>query len=147
MLLVTGNTQGWSIVGSGTAPTATPYGGSKMAMFNSYNISSGSSRIYRSSSFAIPSSVTTVTLTLFMYHDSGYATSGDTIQTQISTDGGTTWNDVGTVIARYSAVVGWAQHTIDLSPYKGQTVILGFLGTSGYGNNMYLDDILVTGTN
>ncbi|MBK9967965.1 MAG: choice-of-anchor J domain-containing protein [Holophagales bacterium] len=79
-----------------------------------------------------------------MYHDTGYSTSNDRIQAQVSTNG-TTWTNVGTAVSRYSATTGWTQATIDLSAYKGQTVYLGFLGISAYGNNISLDDVTVTG--
>ena len=58
---------------------------------------------------------------------------------------GTTWTSVGSAINRYSATNGWVQASIDLSAYKGQTVYLGFLGTSKYGDNIYLDDVTVVG--
>ena len=34
---------------------------------------------------------------------------------------------------------------LDLSDYAGQYVTIKFLNQSGYGNNMYLDDILIEG--
>ena len=134
----------WSLVTSGTYPTCSPHGGSYMAKFNSYNASSGSAtRYYRTSGFAVASSYTTVTLTFWMYHDTGYSSYADKVQAQVSTNG-TTWTSVGAAVNRYTGSTGWAQVTIDLSSYKGQTVYLGFLATSAYGNNMYLDDATVT---
>jgi hypothetical protein len=50
---------------------------------------------------------------------------------------------VGAAINRYDGSTGWKQHTVNISTYKGSTVYLGFLGTSAYGNNIYLDDALV----
>ena len=44
-------------------------------------------------------------------------------------------------------MTGWAQQTIDLSAYKGQTVYLGFLGISAYGNNMTLEVDALGNTN
>ncbi len=140
----------WSIVTSGTHPTLVPRSGSHMALFPSYDASSGhQARIYRSiSGFTIPISPASVTLSFFMYHDPGYPTPPyDRAQVQVSTDGGSNWINVGSAIDRYSATEGWIQHTLDLSAYKGQTVILGFVGISEYGNNMYLDDVSVIGLN
>jgi hypothetical protein len=37
----------------------------------------------------------------------------------------------------------WRFVTIDLSPYVGQYVTIKFVNQSGYGNNMYLDDIFL----
>ena len=134
----------WTFAASSTYPTTTPHGGSKLAKFNSYNAASGSqTRVYRTAGFAVASSYTTVSLKFWMYHDTGYSTSNDRIQAQVSTNG-STWTNVGTSISRYTGSTGWAQATIDLSAYKGQTVYLGFLGISAYGNNITLDDVTVT---
>ncbi|HNX50200.1 MAG TPA: hypothetical protein PKL08_08555 [Thermoanaerobaculaceae bacterium] len=133
----------WSQVTSGTYPTCSKHGGTYMAKFNSYNASSGAAtRYYRTSGFAIASSYTTVTWTFWMYHDTGYTTNADKVQPQVSTNG-TTWTNVGSAINRYDGSTGWKQHTVTLTTYKGSTVQLGFLGTSAYGNNIYLDDALV----
>ncbi|MEO6760258.1 MAG: PKD domain-containing protein, partial [Saprospiraceae bacterium] len=39
----------------------------------------------------------------------------------------------------------WRTITLDLSAYAGKYVTIKFLNQSGYGNNMYLDDIALTG--
>ncbi len=134
----------WSLVTSGTYPTCSPHGGSYMGKFNSYSAPSGSAtRYYRTSGFAVASTYTTVTLTFWMYHDTGYPSYADKIQSQVSTNG-STWSSVGSAVNRYNGSTGWSQVTVDLSAYRGQTVYLGFLATSAYGNNMYLDDVKVT---
>ena len=93
----------WTFATSSTYPTTTPHGGSKLAKFNSYNAASGSqTRVYRTAGFAVASSYTSVSLKFWMYHDTGYSTSNDRIQVQVSTNG-TTWTNVGTAISRYSA--------------------------------------------
>ncbi len=40
----------------------------------------------------------------------------------------------------------WRFVTLDLSPYVGQYVTIKFVNQSGYGNNMYLDDIFLETT-
>jgi len=140
---VSGTAGAWTLVTSGTYPTCSPHGPSYMAKFNSYTSASGSStRYYRSTGFAVSSTYTTVTWTFWMYHDTGYTTSADKIQPQVSTNG-STWTSVGTAINRYDGSTGWKQHTVSITTYKGSTVYLGFLATSAYGNNIYLDDALV----
>ena len=140
---VSGTTGAWSFVTSGTFPSTTPHGGTGFAKFNSYDATSGhQTRLYTTTGFAIPSSATTVALKFWMYHDSGYSTSADKVQVQVST--GSTWTSVGTAVNRYDGSTGWKQHTIDLTAYKGSTVQLGFLGMSAYGNNIFLDDVTVT---
>ncbi|HEV2721211.1 MAG TPA: pre-peptidase C-terminal domain-containing protein [Thermoanaerobaculia bacterium] len=140
---VSGTQGAWTIVTSGTLPTNSPHGGTHEAKFNSYDASSGSqTRIYRSTGFAIPSTASAATLTVWMYHDTGYSTYADKVQVQVST--GSTWTNVGSAINRYDGSTGWKQHTIDLSAYRGTTVQLGFLGISAYGNNEFIDDVAVT---
>jgi hypothetical protein len=141
---VSGTTGYWTLGASGTHPSVSPHGGTKLAAFNSYTASSGvQKRMYRATGFAVASTYTTVTLKFWMYHDTAYSTSADKVQVQVSTNG-TTWTNVGSAVSRYSATAGWAQATVDLSAYKGQTVSLAFLGVSGYGNDCYLDDVTVT---
>ena len=140
---VSGTAGAWTYVTSGTNPSATPHGGGYLAKFNSYNAASGSqTRIYQTTGFAIPGTATTATLKFWMYHDTGYTTSADRVQVQIST--GSTWSNAGTAVNRYDGSTGWKQHTIDLTAWKGSTVQLGFLGISAYGNNVFLDDVIVT---
>jgi hypothetical protein len=139
---VSGTAGIWSFPTSGTLPTATPHGGSYLAKFNSYDSASGSqTRVYQTTGFAIPGTATTVTLKFWMYHDTGYSTSADRVQVQVSTG---TWANVGTAVNRYDGSTGWKQHTIDLTAYKGTTIQLGFLGISAFGNNVFIDDAIVT---
>ncbi|MEA2236613.1 MAG: hypothetical protein QOC81_1337 [Thermoanaerobaculia bacterium] len=139
---VSGTAGAWTFVTAGTLPTASPHGGSYLAKFNSYDAASGSqTRAYQTAGFAIPGSATTVTLKFWMYHDTGYTTSADRVQVQASTG---TWANVGTAVNRYDGSTGWKQHTIDLTAYKGTTIQLGFLGISAYGNNVFIDDVIVT---
>ena len=147
-LLISG-TYNWNIVTAGNLPTvSTAHSGSYMAFYPSYSAVSGSqARIYRNSGFAIPSPVTSVTLTFYMYHDTGYSAITDRVQVQVSTDGGSNWVNAGSAVNRYVGSTGWQQHTVDLTSFAGQTVNVGFLATSSYGNNMYIDDVLVTGRN
>ncbi len=140
---VSGTTGAWTFVTSGINPTTTPHGGSGMAMFNSYDASSGAqTRLYQMTGFAIPSTATSATLKFWMYHDTGYSADADRVQVQAGT--GATWTNVGTAINRYDGSTGWKQHTIDLTAYKGQTIQLGFLGISVFGNNVFIDDAVVT---
>ena len=139
---VSGTAGAWSLVTAGTHPTNAPHGGSSLARFNSFDSASGSqTRLYQTTGFAIPGTATTVTLKLWVYHDTGFSTDADRVQVQASTG---TWANVGTAINRYDGSTGWKQHTIDLTAYKGTTVQLGFLGISVFGNDVYIDDAIVT---
>jgi hypothetical protein len=141
---VSGTTGYWTLAASGTHPSVSPRSGTKLAAFNSYTAAAGvQKRMYRTTGFAVASSYTSVSLEFWMYHDTAYSSSADKVQAQVSTNG-TTWTNVGAAVSRYGATAGWAQATIDLSAYKGQTVYLGFVGISAYGNDEHLDDVTVT---
>ncbi len=133
----------WTAPTSGTYPTTLPHSGSRMAKFNSFNASSSNStRLYRTVGIDL-SGQSSVTVAFWMYHDTNY-TSADRIQVQISTDGGTTWNDVGAAINRYDGSTGWKQHNVDISTYTGGSytdVRVALHAFSAYGSNMYVDDI------
>ncbi len=132
----------WSQESAGTYPTIVPHGGAYMAKFNSYNTGAGgSARLWTPaldlSAYGAPQIV------FWMSHDTGYATNADRIQIQVSTDG-VTWVDVGEPVLRYDATCTtacWKEHAVPLpAGYNINGVYIGFLGISGYGNNMYLDD-------
>jgi len=141
---VSGTSATWTVANSGSYPTASPHSGTKLADFNSFSsLSMEQARLYRNSGFAIPGTAGTVTLQFWMYHDTDYKDYRDRVQAQISTDG-STWSNVGVPVLRYDGTPGWAPVSIDLSAYRGQAnVQLGFLGTSDYGNDIYLDDVSV----
>jgi hypothetical protein len=142
---VAGSAGSWTLAGSGSYPRVTPHGGTKLADFNSYTAANGNqTRLYRAVGFTVPTSSTTATLKFWMYHDTGYASYNDRVQVQVSANG-TTWTNVGSAVSRYNGTTGWSQVSIDLSVYKGQTIRLGFVGISAYGNDIYLDDVSVVG--
>ena len=43
------------------------------------------------------------------------------------------------------AGLGWQMHTVDLSAYDDTDPYIGFLGISEYGNNIFIDDVEITG--
>ncbi len=80
-------------------------------------------------------------LTFWMYHDLEKEGSNDRLQVQVSTAGGL-WQNAGPEIKRYDGYKGWKPYKVDLQPYLGQPqVMIGFLGISGFGNDLHLDDI------
>jgi len=121
-------------IGGGT------HSGAGLAYFNSWTANTGSStRLYKTVSDLIPSTAADAEIKFFMYHDTGY-TSQDKIQIQVSIDG-TNWTDVGTAVNRYNGTTGWGEHSIDISSYIGQSIYIGFLGISAYGNDCHIDDV------
>jgi Synergist-CTERM protein sorting domain-containing protein len=122
-----------------------PHGGSNLAFFNSYSTSPGTSARLRLGELDL-STYENVTFHVWIYHNTWFETSDDNIQVQVSTDGGTTWEDVGDPIHRYDGTTGWAEVSIDLTDYEGEEgVLLGILGNSSFGENINIDDISVEG--
>ncbi len=74
----------------------------------------------------------------------------DALTVQISTDGGENWTELWYRVgenfdsgdgAGNTSPGSFTQASVSLAAYAGQNVIVNFLGTSGYGPNVYLDDI------
>ncbi|TLN27290.1 hypothetical protein FDZ74_01440, partial [bacterium] len=111
-----------------------------VAYFNSFTVQTGNvARLYQTAPISITPGATL--LRFWMFHDPGYSSAHDTLQVQVTTNGGGSWVNVGPAFDRLGAT-GWVQQVIDLSAYAGQTNLqLGFLATSAYGNDIHLDDV------
>ncbi|MGB5982822.1 MAG: T9SS type A sorting domain-containing protein [Nonlabens sp.] len=89
-----------------------------------------------------------------------YINENDALAVEVSTDCGSTWTNVfnqsGVILSTLPASTAqyvpasandWRTNTVDLSAYDGlNDVIVRFKGTSGFGNNLYLDDMAITST-
>ena len=86
------------------------------------------------------------------------ATNFDGLEVLVSTNCGATWTSIysksSTTLATAPATTAsfvptatqWRTETINLTPYVGNSkVILSFKNLSGYGNNLYVDNINLTG--
>lgn len=144
---VSGTTGNWARSTGTVHPTGGgTHSGAGLAYFNSYTATSGNStRLYRTSSTAIPSGAASASFVFWMYHDTGYSGNNDRIQIQVSLNG-TSWTDVGSAIPRYDGSTGWKEHTVNLLSYAGQSVYIGILGISAYGNDCHIDDVKLTYT-
>jgi hypothetical protein len=144
---VSGTSGDWLTATGSVHPSgASPHGGTNLAYFNSYSASSGNStRLYRTTRLDL-SAPPSVFVHFWLLHDTGYPSSNDRVQVQVSTDGGTIWQDVGTAVKRYDGTSGWALHSVQLTGYSGSKtdVRLGLLGISDFGNDVHLDDLSVS---
>lgn len=89
-----------------------------------------------------------------------YENENDRLEIFVSTDCGDTWtsvfNKAGTSLTNMVAsttqyiptsAADWNANTVDLAAYANTNdVVIKFVGTSAYGNNLYVDDIEVTST-
>ncbi len=129
-----------------------PQGGNRMILFDNYGGASSVGVLNRlfSECITVPATgagLCNYKLSFWMSHDASLATSLDSLFVTVSTDKGITWNRIG-FYGRYNAafaVPGWQKETIDLAPYAGQTIQIGFENLSKYGNIIAIDNILVGG--
>jgi uncharacterized repeat protein (TIGR01451 family) len=135
----------WIRATAGTYPTIAPHSGAGMAEWNSFSIPSGNSTLLWTPAMDL-SGFVSPQVAFYMSHDTGYAGYTENVQVQVSTDGGSTWTNVGAPVYRYDAsytTPGWGHHTVDLSAYKMAGVQVGLLAYSNYGNNFFVDDVSV----
>ena len=146
-VLVSGASAAWSIVTTSSHPTGiSPNNGSRMACFNSYTCQSNAQARYypNTTTFNIPSNAGSPNLTYWMYHETASPANNERIQLQVSLNSGTSWTSVGAATSRYDGTTGWKKVTIDLTKYIGKnSILIGLLGISGYGNDVYIDNITV----
>ncbi len=144
---LSGSGHNWMTAG-GTAhpPSGSPSTPPNLVYFDGYATSGERARLQQTSGIdlsAFPPG-TQLELSFLVYHDGGFPTALDRLQVQLSTDGGTTWEDVGAPIYRVNGSSGWQEHRLDLSNYVGESdVRLGFLGLSDGGNDLHLDDVVL----
>lgn len=142
---------------TGTNPATSPQEGDQMAYYNSFNISAGgSSRLV-----SMPlntSGATGIDVDFYWrnenstsYNSGVYLNEG--VQVQYSTDGGTTWTNMGAFIPRYdgnltSGTAQWNFKSIlgGTGIAVGTNVRIGFLFTSQYGDNCFLDNVTIRQT-
>jgi len=141
---VSGSTLGVSFVTSSTHPTvSTAYDGTRFVMYNSYNISSGSTRLKRTTAMNTMNKAY-VMVDFAWFEDPAYSGSNDRVDVQWSTNG-TTWNTAATY-PRYNAVAGWKVKNLMLPTGANNqgTLYVAFMFTSDFGNNCSLDLVHVT---
>jgi len=139
---------------SGTIGNA-PSAGNSMQFDNFTNDNRGSDDEIRIEPLTFQSQ-TSVTMTFDVAYAQYNGTFTDGLEVLVSTDCGTTFSSVylknGTVLATDPDITSayspgtWRNETIDLSLYDGQeSVIISFKNLAGYGNNIYIDNINITG--
>ena len=121
----------------------TAYDGSRLVMFDSFDISGGVNRLKRTSPISTLNR-TNVVVDFAWLESSGYAGVADRVDVEWSTNG-STWSSAGT-FNRYNAVQGWKikSCTLPSGAENQPTLYVAFRFTSMYGNDCYLDLVHVT---
>jgi len=137
-----------SVVSSASHPTSTPYNGTGMIYFNSYNFSSGvQTRLV--SPLINSSSVSGLNVSFRWFTSTDYNTyTNEGVMVQYSLDG-TNWTDAGSLIQRLASTNAWTSQTVSLpAAVDNQSVLyVGFLFVSQCGNNCLLDSIYIGTSN
>ena len=156
-------TVSWSVVSNSTGLTA---GSTKAARMDNYSSNSdihGQLDALKSPAISFSAATTSSVSLSFDVSYRRYATSGydDTLNVYVSTNCGGTWTKlygkggtalataVGTQTTAYTPTVStqWRRETVSLASYAGvPSAIFKFESRSGYGNNVYLDNINITYT-
>jgi hypothetical protein len=142
----TSSATGWARRTTGGSPACNTFAGLGMARFNAYNLSAGTS--VRLTSPAINFTGATYRVKFKMYRDSGYPTDADRVRLYYNTTGGAGGTLLGTVnrskdLAPVVAEDGWYSYAFDLPGTLTGTGYVAFLGTSAYGNNIFIDEVTV----
>jgi hypothetical protein len=133
----------WERKTSNIYPTCTPYESTGMTSFPSYSAPDGSMARLISPPLYLGASPLLCTLKFAMYHDNDYSDNPDSIKVEYSFDG-INFNRI-TAFRRYQPVTGWTDHTVYLGTLS-DTLYMGLLAFSDYGNNMNIDYVRLIGS-
>ena len=149
-----------SAIGSGkwssNAGTLHPAGGgthsgSNTVFFNSFTAPSGNAATLISPSFSL-SGFTGGQIKFWMYRDTGYPTLADRVDVYVNTTGSSPGATLlgtinrSTILPPVVATAGWYGYSFDIpAAFNSVPTYLLLTGVSVYGNDIYLDDISVSG--
>ena len=140
------STAAWSRRTTGGAPACNTFAGAGMARFYSYNLSAGTTA--RLTSPAITLTGGTYRVKFKMFRDNAYAGDADNLQFYINTSGVAGGTLLGTVnrsrsLAPTETEDGWYSYSMDIPGAITGTRYINILGTSAYGNNIFIDEITI----
>ena len=137
---------GWTRVTAGSAPTCLPYAGAGMAKFASYDIAANNA--YTLLSPLVSFTGESYRVRFKMYRDGGYATYSDNVKVYYKNTTTETGTLLGTVNRSMSltpvvSAEGWYEYSYNLPAGFTGDKYIGFLATSKYGNNIFVDEIKI----
>lgn len=104
----------------------------------------GQARLYHQKAFDLEQ-YNKATLSFWIYLEPTLQSYDDRIQVQVKT--GTSWQNAGPPFSRYGSSYRWEKVSVDLSDFTGDSLQLGFLGISDGGNDLRIDDVVLTAEN
>ena len=142
----------WKSNGGTTHPMGGgAHSGFNLVCFNSYTAPSGNTSTLVSPSFSLTRFMSGQ-VKFWMYRDAGYPAAADRVEVYVNTTGSLTGATLlGTInrsrtLSPAVATTGWYEYSFDIpTTFNGDINYLIFNGVSMYGNDIYLDDISVSG--
>ena len=143
---------GWSSNGTGVWKTRSgtlhpkgfsAHSGSKLVYFNSFSVDSGTTALLSTPAFSLAGK-SGGRVSFWMFHDTQDDSSPDRIDVYVNTAATLSGARLLGSVPRYNGNAGWSQYSFAIpAAYTGATNYLLINGVSGYGNDIYLDDITV----
>jgi hypothetical protein len=139
---------GWTRVTTGSNPSCLPAAGAGMAKFASYDAAAGNVYNLTSPDFTLLAT-SNYRVKFKMYRDAAYSTDADNIKLYYKSNPfATTGTLMGTVnrsmtLAPVVSAEGWYSYYFDFPAGASGTKYLFFQATSFYGNNMFIDEVVV----
>ncbi|MCX7879279.1 MAG: immunoglobulin domain-containing protein [Ignavibacteria bacterium] len=133
----------WERLTSGRYPSTSPYSGAGMAGYYSYSASSGSWAILVTPAIDWSQrGSATPTVSFYMYRDPGYSSSPDSVIVWVNTQPNLTNATRLGAVHRYAASASWNYYSYNIpSGFNGSTNYIIFQAYSGFGNDMYIDEV------
>ncbi|MGA9115304.1 MAG: choice-of-anchor J domain-containing protein [Bacteroidota bacterium] len=144
---VAGSSAIWRRTTTGTHPPADPFLPPGQAMFNSYDARPGDQARFTSPAVNLSTSANPF-LEFHVYGDPEFPQAGDTLCVEVTTGDSVAgpWMPL-LAVARASPAASWRTRMVSLLPWAGSAgVRISFRGISGYGNNIFLDEIRIADT-
>ncbi|HOZ78225.1 MAG TPA: T9SS type A sorting domain-containing protein [Ferruginibacter sp.] len=156
--ILAGSRQLWSLhfadtafINPDMADSLAPYSGQSFLYFDAYSGANSIGVEGRLFSNCIglgtpaPGGSCNSSLSFFMSHDTTFLDPNfdDSLYVSVSADQGNTWNRIAGFrrLSPDYAVPGWGQEFVDLTPYNGSNIQIGFEGVSQWGNIIGVDNI------
>ncbi|WP_281184095.1 M6 family metalloprotease domain-containing protein [Trichlorobacter lovleyi] len=138
-------------VGTGAPSGIAAHSGANLVYFNSWSINSGYSAALTSPVISLAGTSNNA-VSFWMYRDAGYSTYADKVEVYVNTAANLTGATLLGTIYRYTGSsptvsgAGWYNYSFAIPDvFAGTTNHLIFRGISGYGNDIHIDDISVSG--
>ncbi|HBN06765.1 MAG TPA: hypothetical protein DD434_13410, partial [Bacteroidales bacterium] len=133
----------WRIQTSGSSPTCTPHEGTNMVQFNSFSSPNTAGTWTSMASPAFDFS-TDMQISFWMYRDNGYSTYlTEGVYVYVSSTQDTVGATLLGFTTRYRSTNGWDSISYVIPTGTLGTKYIILKATSGYGNNIYVDDLTV----